>query len=79
MLGVLSAVAVIGFRGQSLISDRARALEQRAAQVVTLTQFVATNTARLYDGSGRIAHDVAIRIREGQPSTMNRRRGVKTM
>jgi two-component system, sensor histidine kinase PdtaS len=68
VLGVLSAVAVIGFRGQSLLSERKRLLEQREAQVATQAQLIATYTARLYDSSGRIAHDVAAKIRNEHPS-----------
>src|SRR5688572_27747768 len=67
-LGVVSAVAVIGFRTQSLWLDRSRLLEQREAQAASQAQLAATFTARLYDGSARLLDETLAYIQANQPS-----------
>ena len=65
LLGVLAALAIIAFRAQSLAVEREHILQQRRAQAVTLAQFAATYSARLYDESSRVADDVVRRLRNG--------------
>jgi two-component sensor histidine kinase len=59
VLGVLAASAIVLFRIQSLAVEREHVLQQRRSQAVTLAQFAATYSARLYDESSRVADDVA--------------------
>lgn len=68
LLGLLAAVVIIAFRVQSLMSDRARLLEQRAAQATSLAQFAATYTSRLYDESSRLAGQVNDHLHAHQPT-----------
>jgi two-component sensor histidine kinase len=63
LLGLLAALAIVLFRTQSLVREREHVLEQRRAQAVTLAQFAATYSARLYDESSRVADEVARRLR----------------
>jgi len=63
LLGVLAALAIVAFRGQSLIVEREHILQQRHAQAATLAQFAATYSARLYDQSSRLAEEVAQHVR----------------
>lgn len=63
LLGLLAAVAIIGFRAESLLSERSQILQQRQAQAVTLAQFAASYSARLYDQSSAAASQVAAHVR----------------
>ena len=62
-LGVLATLAIIAFRGESLLIERAQLLRQRQVQAGTLAQFAATYSARLYDQSSAVAKAVAEHLR----------------
>ncbi len=64
LIGVLAVGMIATLRTQSLIAERANVLEQRQAQAVTLAQFAATYSARLYDQSSRVANEIVDYIRK---------------
>lgn len=68
VLGLLAAALIVGFRAQSLLTDRARLIEQREAQATTLSQFTATYAQGLYDSSARLAAEVSDHVRDNAPS-----------
>lgn len=68
LLGLLAVGAIVTLRTQSLVAERANLLEQRQAQAVTLAQFAATYSARLYDQSSRVASEIVDHIRKDNPT-----------
>jgi two-component sensor histidine kinase len=67
LLGVLAAVAIILFRGQALIAERERVLEQSETQVGSMAEATASYAARIYDSSGRLAQEVSDFVRRENP------------
>jgi two-component sensor histidine kinase len=68
LLGFAFALIVIGFRVQLLWLEREHLLEQRQTQAATLARFGAAYSARIYDGSARLAEEIAAYVKKEQPS-----------
>lgn len=68
LMGLLTAIAVIAFRAQALVSERTQILAQRQSELTSGTQSLATSVGRLYDSSGRLARSVSAYLSTADPA-----------